>query len=295
MNPLSQLLPILLVAATASPPVQADGCPEGERLYRRAAVASHGDRIILLRRSIAACPTAVAAAELGHALMRAGQPQAAVEALILARNHSDDAGQQVLIHTQMAAALYSDGHLGRAVAAIDLANAYAEQDQRQLPPTAVAVRRAIDDRIREQGLSQQQILRAFAAKRSAVGGKGIFVAPNTAKPKLSLYVMFDTDADLPLTTSLPQLRAIADALVTLADGTRFLIIGHADLRGSAAHNQSLSERRARAVARMLEVRHGALDGRIDTVGRGETQPRYAGNAVDDLRRNRRVEVALVGP
>ena len=51
---------------------------------------------------------------------------------------------------------------------------------------------------------------------------------------------------------------------------RITIIGHTDDRGTTAHNQGLSERRARAVADFLRSRGFA--GQIVTVGRGEGAP-----------------------
>jgi outer membrane protein OmpA-like peptidoglycan-associated protein len=88
-----------------------------------------------------------------------------------------------------------------------------------------------------------------------------------------------------------------DNLVQLAatlnkyDDTEVLIEGHTDSDGADAYNETLSERRAKAVARALEAQ-GVHAGRMSTMGYGESQP-VADNASDDGKaKNRRVEVAI---
>ena len=68
-----------------------------------------------------------------------------------------------------------------------------------------------------------------------------------------------------------------------------VIVGHASTDGSDATNQSLSERRARAVSDFL-VSQGVPSSRIDAFGRGETEP-LAG-IPGTSPENRRVEIAI---
>lgn len=69
------------------------------------------------------------------------------------------------------------------------------------------------------------------------------------------------------------------------------VIGHADSTGADAYNQSLSERRAAAVASYL-VSRGVQRERLFVAGRGESQP-IASNATEQGRaQNRRVEVVV---
>jgi outer membrane protein OmpA-like peptidoglycan-associated protein len=69
------------------------------------------------------------------------------------------------------------------------------------------------------------------------------------------------------------------------------IVGHTDSTGSHAHNMSLSQRRAQAVADYL-VAQGVPLARLSTRGAGPDQP-VASNATDSGRaQNRRVEVNL---
>lgn len=70
------------------------------------------------------------------------------------------------------------------------------------------------------------------------------------------------------------------------------VYGHTDSTGSDAYNQTLSERRASAVASYLGS-HGVQLARIGTRGFGETQP-IADNATPDGQAaNRRVEIKIV--
>ena len=70
------------------------------------------------------------------------------------------------------------------------------------------------------------------------------------------------------------------------------VAGHTDSRGSNAYNQSLSERRAGAVASYLESQ-GVMPLRIITVGLGEDMPVADNSTSEGQLLNRRVELTLV--
>ena len=70
------------------------------------------------------------------------------------------------------------------------------------------------------------------------------------------------------------------------------IIGHTDSDGDAAYNQQLSEGRARAVANVL-IANGVPNGRIQTVGRGESQPVASNLNAAGKAQNRRVEIVIL--
>ncbi len=83
---------------------------------------------------------------------------------------------------------------------------------------------------------------------------------------------------------------IANVLVRYGK-THLTIIGHTDNVGSDQYNQSLSERRAKAVNDYL-LNKGVLIQRLVFLGRGEASPR-ATNATEEGRRlNRRVEIIV---
>ena len=72
----------------------------------------------------------------------------------------------------------------------------------------------------------------------------------------------------------------------------FQIVGHTDNSGSAAYNQSLSERRANSVADVL-LDGGVAFSRIQTFGRGEDQPIASNLTAEGKAQNRRVEIVIL--
>ena len=88
----------------------------------------------------------------------------------------------------------------------------------------------------------------------------------------------------------PTLNDVASVLSQYPK-TYIDVLGHTDSDGSDAYNQTLSERRAQAVASYL-VGRGVQSARIATRGYGETQP-IASNATEEGKAsNRRVEIKI---
>lgn len=103
-------------------------------------------------------------------------------------------------------------------------------------------------------------------------------------------ILFGFDSSTLTATSKTNLRELADILKKYGD-TDLEIDGHTDDRGTEAYNQTLSEKRASAVADYLKTL-GVSSRRITTIGYGETSP-VATNETDSGRaQNRRVEVAI---
>ncbi len=76
--------------------------------------------------------------------------------------------------------------------------------------------------------------------------------------------------------------------------TNAVIEGHTDSDGSASYNQSLSERRAKAVYDYMIQEAGIRAGRLDWAGYGETQPIASNDTDDGKQRNRRVTAVVSG-
>ncbi|HDS06056.1 MAG TPA: OmpA family protein [Bacteroides sp.] len=73
--------------------------------------------------------------------------------------------------------------------------------------------------------------------------------------------------------------------------TNIEIQGHTDSTGPEDYNQALSERRARSVAGYLAAQ-GVMDERLNTVGFGETTPRYDNETDEGRAQNRRVDFLI---
>jgi outer membrane protein OmpA-like peptidoglycan-associated protein len=87
-----------------------------------------------------------------------------------------------------------------------------------------------------------------------------------------------------------DLRVLAQNLNRYPNST-IQVVGHTDNTGSAAYNQDLSERRARAVASILAV-NGVSQGRLTAVGRGEGEPIASNLTAQGRAQNRRVDIII---
>jgi OOP family OmpA-OmpF porin len=74
-------------------------------------------------------------------------------------------------------------------------------------------------------------------------------------------------------------------------GATLIIEGHTDSTGSAAYNQQLSERRAKAV-RDYFVSKGIAGSQIETLGYGEEMPRVSNTTPEGRAINRRVDIRI---
>lgn len=101
-------------------------------------------------------------------------------------------------------------------------------------------------------------------------------------------VLFDTAAS----TLKPGATSILDRVAAFMkdnDGTKVIVEGHTDSRGSAEYNQQLSERRAQAVSDALAFR-GIDRSRVEAVGRGKELPVASNDTAAGQQQNRRVEL-----
>ena len=112
----------------------------------------------------------------------------------------------------------------------------------------------------------------------------------TAQHAETLTIHFPlASAELSLADS-EALRALCDR-PDIGRVDHIALMGHTDMRGSAAYNRALSERRAKAVSDYLS--HTCLsDVPFEVVWAGEADPLASGSSETALASNRRVEVGL---
>jgi outer membrane protein OmpA-like peptidoglycan-associated protein len=131
----------------------------------------------------------------------------------------------------------------------------------------------------------------YTGPRAPEGTKPICVAP--APPKLGCGsiihgITFDFNSAAIRADSEPVLTRLYDGLRT--DRSASIVIeGHTSSEGTSEYNQSLSERRARAVVADL-VRRGMERARLSPSGAGETRPIATNDDESGRSLNRRVEV-----
>lgn len=101
-------------------------------------------------------------------------------------------------------------------------------------------------------------------------------------------ILFDVDSDRIKPESAATIKMIASGLQSNA-GSNFVIEGHTDSTGDAAHNMDLSQRRAEAVKSVLVSQFGIDGARLSTKGFGATKPVASNNTPQGRAENRRVE------
>src|SRR6185437_13531317 len=105
--------------------------------------------------------------------------------------------------------------------------------------------------------------------------------------KLPGAIVFETSSDKLSPVSDEVLQIVADYMDAKPDVTLLRIEGHTDTDGNPATNQTLSEKRAMAVARWL-VGQGVKCDRLMPVGFGQTKPIVPNDTPDNKAMNRRV-------
>lgn len=104
-------------------------------------------------------------------------------------------------------------------------------------------------------------------------------------------ILFATDSFAVRPDLQRDLRTVAGNLQAYPDST-IQIIGHTDNTGEAGYNQTLSERRANAVADVL-LDAGIPFSRVATIGRGENAPVASNLSPEGRAQNRRVEIVIL--
>jgi len=124
------------------------------------------------------------------------------------------------------------------------------------------------------------------AKGAKVDEKGCYIILKETK-SFNLDVKFaNASADLEQ-NYMGSVRDLATFL-TQYPTTDVVIEGHTDSNGSDKYNQSLSERRAKAVADALVAQYGIDAKRVTSVGYGESRPVASNATVEGRGQNRRV-------
>lgn len=107
---------------------------------------------------------------------------------------------------------------------------------------------------------------------------------------MTAQTAFDFDSSTVKSGFKPTLDKISRVFVKYGK-TFITVTGHTDNVGTAQYNQSLSERRARAVEGYLQ-QQGVVDQRVESSGKGENAPRASNSNESGRQLNRRVEIVI---
>lgn len=171
--------------------------------------------------------------------------------------------------------------------------------KRQIP-TAVT-----DDGMaaKKKSMEEEARKRAEAAKAKAESEKAAMQTKQEEKKQalasmksisLASGASFDTGSSTLSSAGKSELDGLAVKLKLLGNGLKGITIdGHTDSRGSEALNQSISEKRAKAVKSYLESK-GVDGSKIKAMGHGETSPVATNDTAAGRGQNRRVEIKVDG-
>lgn len=112
-----------------------------------------------------------------------------------------------------------------------------------------------------------------------------------AKHIILQNVNFELNSNVLTGESQGVLDEVATSLKSRSDISGIQVVGHTDSSGAAAYNQSLSEKRAKAVADYL-VSQGVDGSRLSSKGMGESQPIADNGTTEGRLSNRRVELQV---
>lgn len=104
-------------------------------------------------------------------------------------------------------------------------------------------------------------------------------------------ILFATDSDTLRYDLVSDLQAVAGNLNSYPNST-VQVLGHTDNTGDADYNQDLSWRRAQSVTSVL-TGAGVSPSRIQSIGRGESQPIASNLSPEGRQQNRRVEIVIL--
>ncbi|HMT73025.1 MAG TPA: OmpA family protein [Chitinophagaceae bacterium] len=124
--------------------------------------------------------------------------------------------------------------------------------------------------------------------RIAVGAPDMRNKLMTEGKIVSYGIYFDVNKDVVKPQSYASLKEIAKILTDNPD-VKINIVGHTDADGSDASNLDLSKRRAASVKKELVKTFGIDAARMETDGKGETQPVATNDTPSNKALNRRVE------
>jgi outer membrane protein OmpA-like peptidoglycan-associated protein len=256
-----------------------------EYYYRAKSETDTSTAIAWLNKSVHVCPNFNAWYMLGLLYSNQGETHQAIEAFSQAKSQAVSSKTEALTLARRGELLARNGQSLLALRALELARRFHPE------PVPDWLENSLKD-VRIQ-IYQTLIPASDIAYIFASGTQTSTDGRFAVRPALNLPVHFDFDQANLNSAGRRQVIELGAALSASQRKQRsFLLVGHTDKRGSHRYNQRLSEKRAATVKMELERRFSSLAGRLQTIGRGETDLLYDGETETDHMLNRRVRVTL---
>jgi outer membrane protein OmpA-like peptidoglycan-associated protein len=175
----------------------------------------------------------------------------------------------------------SDEQRQQAEAARDQALTAAQSASQQTKKAQEEVQKMRDEREQELNNMQEALSKLVETHRTPNGM--VMILPDS-----TFRFAFDSAE---LTQKNRELLSRIAGILLVSKGYGLAVYGYTDDVGTAEYNQSLSERRAKAVEDYL-VKSGVPAGIVNRKGFGKTSPMVKGSTLEARAKNRRVEIAV---
>ncbi|WP_024573944.1 MULTISPECIES: OmpA family protein [unclassified Afipia] len=154
------------------------------------------------------------------------------------------------------------------------------------PDPKVSAEQQVVDRLRARSISVEPAQAPTADERAQIAD----IARD--KPAIDLEIPFEYDSADISPKAVPALVALGNALSRQdLKGSVFFINGHTDAAGGADYNQTLSQRRAASVRRMLIEQYRLAPDTLIAVGFGKEQLKNPAKPLGE--ENRRVQIVNI--
>ena len=139
-----------------------------------------------------------------------------------------------------------------------------------------------------------RVFKVINGKRYRLRGlQVVAIADSDIFPRVGALIHFDFNSAKIRPESYPLIDEFGKALKGDLSGATVMIEGHTDSKGTMEYNQTLSVKRAQAVADFLKAHHAISSLRMIVKGYGETKPIDVNDTEEGRFRNRRVEFIRV--
>ena len=305
------ILEILVLTVVSVSTVRAEqDCTLGQRYVElardRQKAAEFDDATTFLKHAIEACPSYETYQSLGD--LQAQSPQRedqsrAVDAFVAAYQLASTDSARARSLLSYARLLNQDGDPTNAYPLIknaqvldpasdDIAHLSSQIEQRVNNPTKESISRGLWDSLYKPLTLAPASPAGGTSRPSSVPNRPTSPAINQ-QPAVVIPINFETGTTLVDEQTRLNIAVLAH---TLADSNhpnqRYIFVGHADIRGVELNNVLLSKRRAEAIYQSVTLLEPSLQGRIEIMGKGSSEPIDLGNDEHAYRTNRRLQVLL---
>lgn len=299
----------LLLTLTSMPSL-AEDCVSGSQFHDQAveSTAAQRDREAyeLLERAVDACPTYANLQELGESITRVGDHHLyarAAEAYVGAYELATTDEERARTIARYAELLLASGdpqkasnyvHEAQKLDSISpwIAELARVIDARAAVITTESIRRGLGDiafkplQLRNSVTTNQE--------QSTTSGRSSGAPTADLLNSINIPMNFEFNSTRLDAQTASNVAILAAALADSEYAAkRFVFVGHADRRGSAAGNMTLSINRALAIYAAVISLQPSLAGRVSTQGRGASEPLSLGDTEEDHRINRRLQVLVL--